>query len=142
MSQSITNKLLLCALAGSFILADPLFAQADKAATTENTSAEKKTMGGEAPAAEKKAKRKGYKGTIDSIDADAKTVTIKKTATSKTFKIADDAKCVTTFNNNATLADLKQGDLVNVRYSEEGGIAVAHRIAHAAKKEAAAGTTD
>jgi hypothetical protein len=101
---------------------------------------EKKTTTTEQAPTEKKAKRKGYKGTIDTIDTSAKTVTVKKATTSKTFKVADDAKFVTADNKNATLADLKQGDLVNVRFSDDGDMPVAHRIAHAAKKEAAAST--
>jgi hypothetical protein len=126
MIQRIGKKLLLCAVVGSFAMAEPLFAQTDKAASTEQAAAEKKTT-----------KRKGYKGTIDAIDTAAKTVTVKKATTSKTFKVADDAKFATTDNKNASLADLKQGDLVNVRFTDDGDMPVAHRIAHAAKKEEA-----
>ena len=125
MIRLLGTTLILCALVGGLTIAQPLAAQTDKAASSEQA------------AAEKKAKRKGYKGTIDAIDTTAKTVTVKKAATSKTFKIADDAKFATMENKNATLADLKVGDLVNVRFTDEGDMPVAHRIAHAAKKEAA-----
>jgi hypothetical protein len=125
MIRTLVSKLMLCAVVGSFTLAEPVFAQTDKTATTE-----------QAPA-EKKAKRKGYKGTIDAIDTAGKTVTVKKATTSKTFKLAEDAKFATADNKNASLADLKQGDLVNVRFTDEGEMPIAHRIAHAAKKEEA-----
>jgi Cu/Ag efflux protein CusF len=118
--------MLLCALVSGLAFVQPLQAQDEKKTSTTTEQAP----------AEKKAKRKGYKGTIDTIDASAKTVTVKKATTSKTFKLADDAKFVTSDNKNATLADLKQGDLVNVRFSDDGDMPVAHRIAHAAKKEA------
>ena len=126
MITKLTKTLVLCALAGCVAFAQPLLlAQDEKTTTTELAPAEKK------------AKRKGYKGTIDTIDASAKTVTVKKATTSKTFKIADDAKFATTENKNATLADLKQGDLVNIRFTDDGDMPVAHRIAQAVKKEAA-----
>jgi hypothetical protein len=125
MTLNFTIKLILCALAGSLAFSQPLFAQETKAATTEQSPAEGK------------AKRKTYKGTIDSIDSAAKTVTVKKATSSKTFKIADDAKFATADKKDATLADLKQGELVNVRFSEEGDTAVAHRIAETATKESA-----
>ena len=123
MTLNLTTKLILCALAGSLAFSQPLFAQETKTTTTEQSLGEGK------------AKRKTYKGTIDSIDSTAKIVTVKKETTSKTFKIADDAKFATSDKKDATLADLKQGDLVNVRFSEEGDTAVAHRIAQTATKE-------
>jgi Cu/Ag efflux protein CusF len=125
MTLKLTTKLILCALAGSLAFSQPLFAQETKTATTEQ------------PSTEAKGKRKSYKGTIDSIDSTAKTVTVKKATTSKTFKIADDAKFATADKKDATLADLKQGDQVNIRFTEEGDTAIAHRIAHTATKETA-----
>ena len=98
---------------------------------------DKKTPNTEQGSAGKKVKRRSYKGTIETIDASSKTVTLKKARSSKTFKIADDAKCVTTFNTNATPNDLKPGDLVNVRFTQEGETAIAHRIAPATQKPSA-----
>ena len=118
----MTKIAVAAALISGLALTHPILAQKANTAATEET-----------PAA-KKMQRRSYKGTIESIDAAAKTVTIKKATTTKKFKIAENAKFVTTFNSNATVAELKQGDVVNVRWSDEGDTPVAHYIAHAAKK--------
>jgi hypothetical protein len=126
MIQTLSKKLMLCALVGSLTLAQPLVAQPDKAASQPTV------------AAEKKAKRKTYKGTIDMIDPAGRTVTVKKATTSKTFKIAGDAKFATSNNQNASLAPLQPGDVVNVRFTDEGDVATAHHIARAGKRASAA----
>ena len=75
-----------------------------------------------------KAKKQQFTGLIESIDAKAGTVVIKKGTESKSFKISEKAKYVTAEKKEATAADIKVGDKVKVAYSEEGGVAVAHRI--------------
>jgi Cu/Ag efflux protein CusF len=78
-----------------------------------------------------KPKRKSYKGTIEALDAASRTITIKKVHSSKTFTVAPNAHIKTVDKQHATLADLKKGDIVNVRFTVEGDVNVASRVAHA-----------
>jgi Cu/Ag efflux protein CusF len=125
MNCTALTKLVVCAFVGSLTLVLPTSAQIDKAATAHEASPSP---------VEKKPKRKVYKGVIESIDMAAHTVTVKKATTSKTFKVAENVKFATSGNNNASLAPLKEGDLVNVRFTEDGGIPIAHHIAQASRK--------
>ena len=126
MIQTLSRYLLLCVLFGGLTLAQPLVAQTDTAAPQPTVAAEKKT------------KRKTYKGTIETIDPAARTVTVKKATTSRTFRIAEDVKFATSNSENASLAPLQPGDVVNVRFTDEGDVATAHHIARAGKKAKAA----
>jgi hypothetical protein len=47
---------------------------------------------------------------------------------SQTFKVDDGCKVVTPDKKQATLADLKVGDKVNIRYQSQNGVLVADRI--------------
>ena len=123
MIRILRRALIVCACAGSLTLGCPVFGQNYKTASAEQT----------APA-EKKTKRKVYKGTIETIDAANATVTVKKATTSKTFKVAENARFATSDNKNASLAPLQPGDVVNVRFTEEGDMAIAHHIAQTRKK--------
>jgi Cu/Ag efflux protein CusF len=125
MNRTLLTKLVACVLVGSLTLTLPVTAQNNTAAAAPHAS--------HSPT-EKKPKRKVYKGTIDAIDTAAGMLTVKKATTSKTFKVADDAKFATSDNRNSSLAPLKEGDLVNVRFTEEGDMAIAHHIGHARKK--------
>ena len=82
--------------------------------------------------AEKK-KEKRYQGTIESMDAAAMTVTVKKKVKSETFKCTEDCKFATLDNKNAAMSDLKVGDDVNVIYSEADGTKMARRVAQRKK---------
>jgi len=75
-----------------------------------------------------KAKKQQFTGIVESIDAKAGTAIIKKGTESKTFKIGEKTKYATSDKKDATVADIKVGDKVKVAYSEEGGVAAAHRI--------------
>ena len=74
-------------------------------------------------------KRHQATGTVESIDAKAKSVTIKKSdGKSQAFTCADKCKFATSAKESATMDDIKVGDKVLVSYAEEGGKDVAHSI--------------
>jgi Cu/Ag efflux protein CusF len=77
-----------------------------------------------------KPKHHQYTGDVTAIDAKAGTVIVKKGASdSKTFKIGENTKYSTTDKpKGAALTDIKVGDKVMVRYSEEDGVLIAHSI--------------
>ena len=75
-----------------------------------------------------KPKRQQFTGLIESIDAKAGTVIVKKDTASRTFKIGEKTKYATADKKEATVADIKVGDKVKVAYTEEGGVATAHKI--------------
>jgi Cu/Ag efflux protein CusF len=75
-----------------------------------------------------KPKRQQFTGLIESIDAKAGTVIVKKDTTSKTFKIVEKTKYSTADKKDAAIADIKVGDKVKVAYTEENGVATAHKI--------------
>jgi Cu/Ag efflux protein CusF len=84
-----------------------------------------------------KPKPHQYTGIIESIDSKAGTVIVKKDTESKTFKLGDKTKFSTTDKKEAALADIKVGDKVTVRYTEDAGVLTAIKIGvpAAAKKE-------
>ena len=92
----------------------------------------------EAPKKEKAAKAEGEKaekpkahsltGEITALDAAAGTLTVKGKSGEKSFKAAADAKIVAAEKKDATLADLKVGDKVQVSYVEDGGANIAKKI--------------
>jgi len=90
-------------------------------------------------AAEKAEKAKpashDFTGVIESVDATANTVIVKKKDESKTFSVTEKTKYATADKPEAALADLKQGDKVKVQFIEDGGKTVAKKIAVAAGKE-------
>jgi Cu/Ag efflux protein CusF len=96
-------------------------------------------QGTNAPAPKpEKPKRHQFTGVIESIDAKAGSVIVKKDAESKTFKIGEKTKYSTLDKKEAALADIKIGDKVTVAYTEEGGANIAHKIGppvSATKKE-------
>jgi Cu/Ag efflux protein CusF len=75
-----------------------------------------------------KAKKQQFTGLIESIDAKAGTVIIKKGTESKSFKIGEKTRYATTDKKEAAITDIKVGDKVKVAYSEENGVATAHKI--------------
>jgi Cu/Ag efflux protein CusF len=75
-----------------------------------------------------KPARQQFTGTIESIDAKAETVIVKKGTTSKTFKIGEKTKYSTADKKEAAITDIKVGDKVKVAYTEENGVATAHKI--------------
>ncbi len=83
-----------------------------------------------ARAAEGKAKKHEWTGTIAAVDAKAGTCTIQKMGKdqkeiSKTFECAPDCKVT----GAAAMADLKVGEKVTVTYTEQGGKLTCHAMA-------------
>jgi uncharacterized surface anchored protein len=77
--KKIFAVLLACTLIFTLVVPVPAVAQdRDKEITGEART-------------EAKPKRKSYKGTIEAIDVAARTITVKKAASSKTFTVAPDA---------------------------------------------------
>ncbi len=123
--KKIIALLLGCTLISTSVVPVPAVAQEpDEEITSE-------------AATEAEAKRKSYKGTIEAIDVAARTITVKKAASRKTFTVAPETPIRTVQKEYGTLADLKEGELINVRFTVEGEANVATRITHAAemKKE-------
>jgi Cu/Ag efflux protein CusF len=85
--------------------------------------------GEEAAAKPEKPKRHQFTGVIESVDAAAGTVIVKKDQESKTFKVGEKTKYSTADKKDAALADLKTGEKLTVVYTEEGGTLMAHKIA-------------
>jgi Cu/Ag efflux protein CusF len=84
-----------------------------------------------APAAKPaKPERKQFTGVIESIDAKAETVIVKKGTTSDTFKIGEKTKYATVDKTkDAALTDIKVGDKVTVYYTlDASGVMMAHKI--------------
>ncbi len=80
------------------------------------------------PPSPPKPKRQQFTGVIESIDAKADTVIVKKDTASKTFKIGEKTKYATADKKEAALTDIKVGDKVKVSFTEDNGVAMAHRI--------------
>jgi Cu/Ag efflux protein CusF len=76
-----------------------------------------------------KPKKRQYTGTIESIDATAGTVTLKKKDETKTFTCAPDCKMSTADKKEATLGDYKVGDKITVSYTEEDGKLLCKKMA-------------
>jgi|SRR5579862_3464862 len=86
-----------------------------------------------------KPKRHQWTGLVESIDAKAGSVIIKKDAESKTFKIGEKTRYATIDKpKDAAVTDIKIGDKVTVVYVEDNGVNMAHRIGppDSAKKKA------
>jgi Cu/Ag efflux protein CusF len=75
-----------------------------------------------------KPKRQSFTGLIESIDAKAGTAVVKKGTESKTFKIGEKTKYATADKKEAEISDIKVGDKVKVSYTDDDGVAMAHRI--------------
>jgi hypothetical protein len=77
------------------------------------------------------AKRYIYSGTLQSIGLQARTITIRASASdSQKFFVPTDAEIfVKGTNPRGELRDLMVGDGVEVRYTVDDGVAVAHRVA-------------
>ncbi|CAN5767629.1 hypothetical protein BH20VER1_BH20VER1_29620 [soil metagenome] len=89
---------------------------------------EQRSDGAEEATPAAKPKRKSYKGTIKSIDLDARGLVVAMKTSSKTFTVAADAQIKTVEKEYATLADLREGDLINLRFTVDGETNTVSRI--------------
>jgi len=75
-----------------------------------------------------------YAGTVDAVDAKARTVTMAEEPLAKpfrrprVFRIADDCKVILPDGKHATLASLQAGDRITILYESPGWTPVAYRI--------------
>jgi Cu/Ag efflux protein CusF len=86
-----------------------------------------------AVAAEKKTPRPGshhVTGEVVSVDATAKTITVKEKDKDVTFTLAEKAK-VMIHGKTGSLDELKAGDHVTVRYTEKDGAEIAQEVSTA-----------
>jgi hypothetical protein len=87
------------------------FAQGEKAATgSQSTTVSEKKM-------ESKEKVMGFNGTVAAVDKIAKTIVVKGKEGEKTFDVS-----------KATKAEILPGEVVTVKYMEEGGKMVASSV--------------
>lgn len=86
-----------------------------------------------------KKKGKGVAGTVKSVDASAKSITltvkVKKETSDKTFAVADDAK-VSINGEEKSLSDIEAGAKVQCKVSEDGQTVTAINIGKKKKKNA------
>ncbi len=88
-------------------------------------------------AAEKKEAVKHVTGEVVAVDATAKTVSVKDGKHDVVVSVDDKTK-ISAGKEAKTLADVKAGEMVSVKYTEVGGKNTAESIdIHAAKHEAA-----
>jgi Cu/Ag efflux protein CusF len=98
------------------------------AATTSASSAAKKATPPASPAISPNPDRGGVRGTVTAVDVQAKSVTIHpKTGGDQTFKLAANAK-VKAGGNEATLANVRTGDVVQVLWALNGKAKEAMRV--------------
>ncbi len=89
-------------------------------------------------AAEKKEAAKHVTGEVAAVDANAKTVTVKAGKHDVVVSVDDKTK-ISAGKEAKTLADVKAGETVSVKYTEAGGKNTAESVdIHAAKKHEAA----
>ena len=80
------------------------------------------------PVPPEKPKAEIFAGTIRTLDAEKRVMTVEATPLSKTFGIATDCEVMTKDKPKASLEDLTVGNVVHVTYEAANGILVAHRI--------------
>jgi cold shock CspA family protein len=72
---------------------------------------------------------KSFKGNVASVDASGKTFSVKGLLFTRNFNIAADCKVSLEDKAAASLADLRPGQKVNVRYQDDNGVLIAMNIA-------------
>ena len=91
-----------------------------------------------APTKAEKPRPRQFTGIVESIDAKAGSVIVKKDTKSESFKIGEKTKYSTLDKKEAAVTDIKVGDKVTVWYTEDAGVMTAVKIAppkSAVKKE-------
>ena len=140
------KKLLSIALALAFFGSTVGFATASGTATTTDKKTEKageKTEKSADKAAAKKLSTKSASGTVKSASADSIVVAGKEKGKETEWTFAVDAKTkIKKGGKDATAADVKAGDTVQVKYTEDGGKAMAQSVMAREPKAAAAKSGD
>lgn len=137
------KKLLSIALALVFAGSTVGFAAASGTATTPEKKTEKMDKADKGDMKAKKPSSKSASGTVKSATADSLVVAGKEKGKETEWTFAVDAKTkVKKGGKDATAADVKAGDVVQVRYMDEGGKAVAQSVMAREPKAAAAKSGD
>ena len=69
-----------------------------------------------------------YSGTLQSLDLKARTIIVDSSANPQKFVVPTDAQIVVKDKPKAELGDLMVGDKVQVKYTDDDGVHVAHQI--------------
>ena len=70
-----------------------------------------------------------YSGILRSMDRQARTITVESSAVSQKFTVPTDAEIIVKSTNpKGELSDLMVGDGIQVKYTEDDGVFVAHHI--------------
>ena len=69
-----------------------------------------------------------YSGTLQSLDLKARTIIVDSSANPQKFVVPTDAQIVVKDKPKAALGDLMVGDKIQVKYTDDDGVHVAHQI--------------
>ena len=69
-----------------------------------------------------------YSGTLQSLDPKARTIIVDSSANPQKFVVPTDAQIVVKDKPKAALGDLMVGDKIQVKYTDDDGVHVAHQI--------------
>jgi Cu/Ag efflux protein CusF len=74
------------------------------------------------------AKISVYSGILQSIDKQARVIAVEHTSLSQKFVVPTDAQIIVKDKAHADLSDLMVGDNVEVKYTDDDGLYIAHQI--------------
>jgi len=69
-----------------------------------------------------------YSGILRAVDLEARIITVDGSAVPQKFMVPTDAEIIVKDKPRGTLGDLKVSDGIQVEYSDDGDVHVAHRI--------------
>ena len=69
-----------------------------------------------------------YSGTLQSLDLKARTIIVDSSANPQKFVVPTDAEIIVKDKPKASLGDLMVGDKIQVKYTDDDGVHVAHQI--------------
>ena len=69
-----------------------------------------------------------YSGTLRSVDLHARTIMVDGTAARQQFTVPTDAEIIVKEKPRGSLSDLMVGDGIQVKYTDDDGVHVAHQI--------------
>ena len=69
-----------------------------------------------------------YSGILQSIDKQARLIVVEHSSVSQTFVVPTDAQIIVKDKAHGDLSDLMVGDNVEVKYTDDEGVNVAHQI--------------
>jgi Cu/Ag efflux protein CusF len=69
-----------------------------------------------------------YSGTLRSVDLQARTISVDMSSVPQKFTVPTDAEIIVKDKPKGSLSDLMVGDAIQVKYTDEDGVYVAHQI--------------